>query len=329
MLMGTTKTKVARSAVVALGTQLLFGHAQASELNASNLLIQPASQSREILIQIQLPSPSMSKSSAILGGRISALALISAQQNGQSQMLEHTPPVVSNLSRNAINPQRPVFDTIAAQTRPISASWVETAAAQPTFLKTNSPNIFGSIALRVSRTPLDAQWHRAGSNRPGSLAAVVAAFQSGSQEHQLARVNKWVNGRIKYSDDSKEYGVADHWASASQSLARGRGDCEDYAIAKMQILQALGYSRRDMYLAIVKDLVRRSDHAVLIVQSGGRFITLDNSTDELIDASAAQDYRPILTYSASGKWAHGYRREPVSNLQVAARATHKVQPALR
>jgi predicted transglutaminase-like cysteine proteinase len=237
--------------------------------------------------------------------------------------------MISQVSKDAVHPQRRMFDTTAAQASPTSASRAETAAAQPAFLKTNSPNIFGSVALRVSRTPLDAQWRRAGSNRPGSLKAVVAAFRSGSEEHQLARVNTWVNGRIQYTDDSKEYGVADHWASASQSLARGRGDCEDYAITKMQILQALGFSRSDMYLAIVKDLVRRSDHAVLIVQIGGRFITLDNSTDELIDASAAQDYRPILTYSANGKWAHGYRREPVSNAQVAARAFHPVQPALR
>jgi predicted transglutaminase-like cysteine proteinase len=160
------------------------------------------------------------------------------------------------------------------------------------------------------------------------LAAVVAAFRSHTEARTLELVNDWVNKRIKYSDDVKEYGVADHWASASQALARGRGDCEDYAITKMQMLRALGFSRNDMYLAIVKDLVRRSDHAVLIVRSEGRFIILDNSTDELLDASMAQDYRPILTYSAHGKWAHGYRQEPVARIRMAGRSIDSAQPAL-
>jgi predicted transglutaminase-like cysteine proteinase len=327
--MGTSKTKVARCTAIALGTQLLFGQAHASELGAGNPIRTLASVPRQVLTQVQIPSPHVSKSSAILGGRISALALISARQNGRYQTVEHLPLMLSDIAKDTLYTQRRPLNTTATEANATIFRQAEAPAAQGASPRSNSPDVFGSVAMRVSRTPLDAQWRRAGSNKPGSLQAVVAAFRSGSEEHQLARVNMWVNGRIKYSDDSEEYGVADHWASASQSLARGRGDCEDYAIAKMQILQALGHSRSDMYLAIVKDLVRRSDHAVLIVRSRGRFITLDNSTDELIDASAAQDYRPILTYSANGKWAHGYRRNPVSNIQTAAKSITSIQPALR
>ena len=37
---------------------------------------------------------------------------------------------------------------------------------------------------------------------------------------------------VKYSDDKDIYGINDYWASPYEFLARDRGDCEDYAIAK-------------------------------------------------------------------------------------------------
>jgi hypothetical protein len=43
-----------------------------------------------------------------------------------------------------------------------------------------------------------------------------------------------------------------------------------------------------------------------VVRSEGRFWLLDNNTDRLVDASGANDYRPILSYGAGGKWLHGY-----------------------
>ena len=38
-------------------------------------------------------------------------------------------------------------------------------------------------------------------------------------------------------------------------MRRGRGDCEDYAIAKLQMLRAAGFEDRDLYLVIAKDLI--------------------------------------------------------------------------
>ena len=38
---------------------------------------------------------------------------------------------------------------------------------------------------------------------------------------------------------------------------------------------------------IVKDLVRRADHAVLVVRAGGHMYVLDNGTDRLLDATTS------------------------------------------
>ena len=79
------------------------------------------------------------------------------------------------------------------------------------------------------------------------------------------------------------------------------------------MLRAAGVSDRDMYLVIAKDLVRRADHALLVVRSGGHMLVLDNGTNRILDADDISDYRPVLTFSANGAWTHGYRR-PVAPL---------------
>jgi predicted transglutaminase-like cysteine proteinase len=172
------------------------------------------------------------------------------------------------------------------------------------------PDVFGSVALRVDRTPLDARWHAA-EHMPvtGSAARFAQSFRHAAPLKQLEAVNWYVNGRVQFEDDARRFGRADVWSSADDTLRTGRGDCEDYAIAKMQMLRAAGFPERDVYLVVLRDLVRRADHAVLVARAGGRMVVLDNGTDELVDTDKVTDYRPILTFASYGEWTHGYRVE--------------------
>jgi predicted transglutaminase-like cysteine proteinase len=74
----------------------------------------------------------------------------------------------------------------------------------------------------------------------------------------------------------------------------------------MKLLEAAGVDREDMYLVIVDDLVRRADHALLVVRSGDQMLVLDNGTDQILEAGSVTDYRPVFSYSAQGTWLHGY-----------------------
>jgi predicted transglutaminase-like cysteine proteinase len=138
---------------------------------------------------------------------------------------------------------------------------------------------------------------------------MTAAFGEAARNNvtlaTVAKVNSWTNSRIRYVEDRDLYGRPDYWAPASRTLKSRAGDCEDIAIVKMQLLAAIGANRSDMYLTIVRDLVRNADHAVLIVKLNGRHYLLDNSTDRLLDASQANDYRPIFSYANGRKWLHG------------------------
>jgi predicted transglutaminase-like cysteine proteinase len=123
---------------------------------------------------------------------------------------------------------------------------------------------------------------------------------------RIAAINAWTNGTVRYVEDRDLYGQADYWASARTTLKRRAGDCEDIAIAKMQLLAAMGVPRSDMYLTIARDLARNADHAMLVVRFEGEHLLLDNATDEVLDASGSYDYRPILSFNTAQKWLHGY-----------------------
>jgi predicted transglutaminase-like cysteine proteinase len=253
------------------------------------------------LAPLSEPNYSLAKSEAILGGT-SKLAALLAQQSGQrapASMFSSPVPQPASLGTASLRSPVP-----ALLHRSVSD---------------DRPDVFGTVALAVPHTPLDRRWRRVQNvQATGSSATWAGALRSRDEADRIDAINRFVNARVTFIDDIRQYRSADVWQTASDTLRRGRGDCEDYAIAKLQLLRAAGFAADDLYLVIAKDLVRRADHAVLVVRSEGRMLLLDNATDRITDATAYQDYRPILSYAASGRsWTHGYRRE-AAPINVAA-----------
>jgi len=232
---------------------------------------------------------SWAKSDAILGGAPSALQAILAKQQGATSEPRAT--------------VRPATYSIPAVVRAIAEEPPRISEG----VASGKPDVFGSVALRVGKTPLNARWLKVENARVHGAAAKFADGLDGDEVAQLEAVNRYVNRRVQFVDDDKRFGRADVWTSADQTLTAGKGDCEDYAIAKLQLLRRAGFSDRNLYLVIVKDLVSRADHAVLVVRAAGRMYVLDNGTEALLDSESIRDYRPILTFAANGTWTHGYR----------------------
>jgi predicted transglutaminase-like cysteine proteinase len=247
---------------------------------------------------------SLSKSEAILGGP-SQLAQILAQQGAR--------------------PATPV----SAAPQPASYSLPRVTSA---ILRTTDgvidgmPDVFGSVALKVGHTPLDWRW-RSVEDSPvtGAPAAYAKSIRELDPAEKAALINQYVNRRVHYTEDIVQYGKADYWAPADQTLRRGRGDCEDYAIAKLQMLREAGVSPHDLYLVLVNDLVRRADHAILVMRAGSRMLLLDDGTNQVLDTQAVSDYRPVLTFASYGTWTHGYMRTNPA-IQIAQATT--AQPVI-
>jgi predicted transglutaminase-like cysteine proteinase len=248
---------------------------------------------------------SASKTQAILGGE-SRLAAILAQQAGQP--LPPAPAVApAGYGLQVTNAAMPIYRPVASLDR---------------------PDVFNSVALPINRTSLDRRWRKVVNGPVGATSAAYAAGLSGrSAMAKLDAVNHYVNSRVNFVDDIRQYGVADNWTSAADTLRRGRGDCEDYAIAKLQLLRRAGFAEKDLYLVILRDAFRRADHAVLVARADGRLLVLDNGNDRLIDSYEMPDYRPIVTFSGNHAWTHGYRRE-LAPMVIASNESPKPVVAL-
>ena len=271
-----------------------------------------------------------SKASAILGGGVSALDRIRSDQAGATASLSNAGltmqaaaqpsgtggmvwgarlepgagPPLANASGPGVTCSRFALPRVASAIAPGRGlpNGNGPMGSGEDFLQTKR--------LAVSRTAFDRQWERVSHTRlsPRVLthdATLRRLSRGGAGMAGVEAVNAWANRRIKFTEDAKLYGTADYWAAAQSTLKLRAGDCEDIAIAKMQLLAAMGVARSNMYLTIARDLARRADHALLIVKMDGRHWVLDNSTDRVLDANASYDYQPVFSFSEGHKWLHG------------------------
>jgi predicted transglutaminase-like cysteine proteinase len=247
-----------------------------------------------------------SKSAAILGGQPSKLELLRMQQSAKPQPPVAAAVVPAALPIPAAAPMRGMQENcVASGPAQSGTSFVRVAVAQS---QPTGNDFLASKRLSIKRTSFDTEWkrvERAGLGRK-AVTRYLGKTAPGASEAALAQVNAFANRRIRFVEDRDLYGRADYWASAGTTLKRGAGDCEDIAIVKMQMLAALGVPRSDMYLTVARDLVRNADHALLVVKLDGQHWVLDYATDRLLDGALGHDYRPIMSFSATGKWLHGY-----------------------
>ena len=95
--------------------------------------------------------------------------------------------------------------------------------------------------------------------------------------HMLSEVNIAFNEAIVAEGDATHYGKEEYWTIPTD----GHGDCEDYVLAKRQVLIHLGLPEPALRIAVVitPRLVR---HAVLtVVTDEGNFV-LDNLRDDIL-----------------------------------------------
>src|SRR5262249_10827555 len=101
------------------------------------------------------------------------------------------------------------------------------------------------------------------------LAMLDEAGARTDRAAQIAIVNRVVNTSVRYMSDLAQFGELDRWSSPLETFATGRGDCEDYAIAKYAALREIGFAPGELRVVLVNDTRARQDHAVLAVRQDG------------------------------------------------------------
>ncbi|HEX7758901.1 MAG TPA: transglutaminase-like cysteine peptidase [Caulobacteraceae bacterium] len=183
----------------------------------------------------------------------------------------------------------------------------------------SAPELFGFATVKLGRTLYDNIWRQAAwsalPDRNGELDACVENLKTLPMRARLERANAWINARVTYAPDPAL--TSHHWGNLAQALAQGRGEREDIAIAKLQLLAAAGVPRRDMYLVLVRDWGRVADDALLAVRDGDQVYVLDSKQDDFLQPSQTGRYFPVLAFSAEGTWIFGRRQADITTTRVS------------
>lgn len=136
---------------------------------------------------------------------------------------------------------------------------------------------------------------------------------------RLDAVNQFFNRRVLFREDLQAWGQADYWASPLETLARGQGDCEDFAIAKFFTLVAAGVPAPQLRLVYVRAQIGGTlgpsvAHMVLAWYATplAEPLILDNLITEVRPASRRPDLVPVFSFNAEGLW-QGAGTQPVGD----------------
>lgn len=260
----------------------------------ANCLPAPVPSIREQIMSV----PQLNKSAAILGGMSALDRMREAQKTGASTTIADYIP-----GHNLQPAARGFGDFSSCE----SSQTVGARFVAPRVKPAGGSDIFASRRIAIGKTMFDSAWDRARNTTiSSSRAARFLGKRPTDRMELIDHVNRTTNRRIRYAEDQVQWSRADYWAGADATLRTGRGDCEDYAITKMQLLIANGFRPEDLTLTVARDMIHGNDHAVLVVRHEGRYLLLDNVTDRILDGAKANEYRPIFSYSDHKAWLHGY-----------------------
>lgn len=160
------------------------------------------------------------------------------------------------------------------------------------------------FALALCGTPSDAADALADALAAGRLQAWQQLLEQGGDDERalLERVNRFVNRSVQHGEDHDIWGQADYWATPQETLGRGRGDCEDIAIAKYFGLVRLGVPSERLRLTFVKSLEQQRAHMVLAYYGDERAepLILDNLRAQILPAGQRGDLLPVYAFNNHG-----------------------------
>lgn len=132
--------------------------------------------------------------------------------------------------------------------------------------------------------------------------ALVGSLTGLSLLEQLKKVKADEAG-IPYVEDSKNYGKADYWATPYETLSKGSGDAEDYAILSYYALRAAGVPAASMRVLAVYIKAQKVGHAILAVDTAPKPLILSNLDPKPMPAQlSGVVMQPLLGFNEDGWW---------------------------
>lgn len=145
---------------------------------------------------------------------------------------------------------------------------------------------------------VEKKYNKFAKNRFLALNKLLKKLETSDTKTKLEKVNDFFNA-VKYGNDKDIYGVSDYWASPYEFLAKDKGDCEDYVIAKYFALKHLGIPTSKMFLSYVKVKGATDTHMVLsyFESPNSEPLILDSLRKIIFPASKRDDLKPIYNFN--------------------------------
>ena len=110
-----------------------------------------------------------------------------------------------------------------------------------------------------------------------------------ARKAELQEVQYIVNRDTTYISDEKHYHVEEYWEAVGTDH---KGDCEDYALAKMKLLRDKGWPKESLDIGICK--VKGVGHAVLLAHTSEGDYVLDNNLKSIALWNTLRDHEWIM-----------------------------------
>lgn len=201
-------------------------------------------------------------------------------------------------------------------TAPLSGVSQESSAA---FV--NSQPEPSNILNRFGQTP---SWSKHKSSdkaqRISAFDHLIDSSHSLSNSQKISAVNDFFNQKITYMSDRQAWGQNDYWATPMETLSKGAGDCEDFAIAKYFALQKLGVPSESMKITYVKSTKFTESHMVLLVENGHGEdpVVLDNMMNSVKPLSQRKDLSIVYSFNDKGLFV-GRSTQPSAGVERLSR----------
>lgn len=255
-------------------------------------------------------------------------------------------PLISITARFAVTPvavaasaatfvwdfSQAIAPEIARRFHAISVMEADGKAIDPIKTSGIPSSFFGTVAIPFAAINVRGQWDRVRVQRLPDISLcsskscdlrvqlfsdAVKRGKRGGFADKLAIANDAANNLIKYQNDIKTYGSFDYWASAAETIKRGAGDCEDFAILKQTLLRAMGVPDKSLSIIVLRDNSRNLYHAVLGVSTNQGHLILDNVRGQVFRDTQVSNYQPLFSFSGGRSWIHGM---PAGKSTLTARA---------
>jgi predicted transglutaminase-like cysteine proteinase len=174
---------------------------------------------------------------------------------------------------------------------------------------------------------LTQRWGVGSTAKFNAWRTLIASSIAAPDADRIKKANDFFNRQTLFGEDSVIWGQLDYWATPMETLGKGAGDCEDFAIAKYFTLKEMGVAPDKLRLIYVRAKTGASDtsqgqaHMVLAyyAQPDAEPLVLDNLVAEIRPASRRPDLVPVFSFNSEGVFTGASGKESAAPSAGVAR----------